>query len=91
MAQKVADGTKKKSPESEAQIMALILTVMVWLVVAAFIILFPGKILQNQEPQVYQDISLRLSYSATALYSPVEKHDCQLSRNNFEQHGPLTT
>lgn len=61
MAQKVADGTKKKSPESEAQIMALILTVMVWLVVAAFIILFPGKILQNQEPQVYQDISLRLS------------------------------
>ncbi len=61
MAQKVADGTKKKSPESEAQIMALILTSMVWLVVAAFIILFPGKILQNQEPPVYQDISLRLS------------------------------
>jgi hypothetical protein len=61
VAQKVAAGTKKKSPESEAQIMALILTVMVWLVVAAFIILFPGKILQNQEPQVYQDISLRLS------------------------------
>lgn len=61
MAQKVADGTKKKSPELEAQIMALILTVMVWLVVAAFIILFPRKILQNQEPQVYQDISLRLS------------------------------
>lgn len=61
MAQKGADGTKKKSPESEAQIMALILTVMVWLVVAAFIILFPEKILKNQEPPVYQDISLRLS------------------------------
>lgn len=61
MAQKGADGTKKKSPESEAQIMALILTSMVWLVVAAFIILFPEKILKNQEPPVYQDISLRLS------------------------------
>lgn len=61
MAQKGADGTKKKSPESEAQIMALILTSMVWLVVAAFIILFPEKILKNQEPSVYQDISLRLS------------------------------
>ena len=61
MAQKGADGTKKKSPESEAQIMALILTSMVWLVVAAFIILFPEKILKKQEPPVYQDISLRLS------------------------------
>ena len=41
--------------------MALILTAMVWLVVAAFIILFPEKILKKQEPPVYQDISLRLS------------------------------
>lgn len=61
MAQNGEGTAKKKSPESEAQIMALILTIMVWLVVAAFIILFPEKILKKQEPPVYQDISLRLS------------------------------
>ena len=61
MTQKGEGSAKKKSPESEAQIMALILTAMVWLVVAAFIILFPEKILKKQEPPVYQDISLRLS------------------------------
>ena len=61
MTQKGEGTAKKKSPESEAQIMALILTAMVWLVVAAFIILFPEKILKKQEPPVYQDISLRLS------------------------------
>ncbi len=61
MAQKGESTAKKKSPESEAQIMALILTSMVWLVVAAFIILFPEKILKKQEPPVYQEISLRLS------------------------------
>ena len=61
MAQNGEGTAKKKSPESEAQIMALILTIMVWLVVAAFIILFPEKILKKQEPPVYQDISLQLS------------------------------
>ena len=61
MAQNGEGTAKKKSPESEAQIMALILTIMVWLVVAAFIILFPEKILKKKEPPVYQDISLRLS------------------------------
>ena len=61
MAQNGEGTAKKKSPESEAQIIALILTIMVWLVVAAFIILFPEKILKKQEPPVYQDISLRLS------------------------------
>lgn len=61
MALQEKGGHKKQSPESEARTVALILTAMVWLVVAALCILLPPQSLEKPVTPVYQSISLKLA------------------------------
>ena len=61
MALQEKGGHKKQSPESEARTVALILTAMVWLVVAALCILLPPQSLEKPVAPVYQSISLKLA------------------------------
>ena len=65
----------KNSPESEARMVALILTAMVWLVVAALCILLPPLSSKEEPPQVYQSISLKLAAleGSTALLEPLSQ------------------
>ena len=65
----------KNSPESEARMVALILTAMVWLVVAALCILLPPMSSKEEPPQVYQSISLKLAAleGSTALLEPLSQ------------------
>ncbi|MBO7174477.1 MAG: hypothetical protein J6V57_01865 [Spirochaetaceae bacterium] len=51
---------KKRSPEAESQVVALILTTMVWLVVATFCILLPPQSLKKETVSVYQSIALNV-------------------------------
>ena len=60
----------KNSPESEARMVALILTAMVWLVVAALCILLPPLSSKEEPPQVYQSISLKLAALEGSAASP---------------------
>ena len=60
----------KNSPESEARMVALILTAMVWLVVAALCILLPPLSSKEEPPQVYQSISLKLAALEGRAASP---------------------
>ena len=65
----------KNSPESEARMVALILSAMVWLVVAALCILLPPLSSKEEPPQVYQSISLKLAAleGSTALLEPLSQ------------------
>ena len=65
----------KNSPESEARMVALILTAMVWLVVAALCILLPPLSSKEEPPQVYQSISLKLAAleGSTASLEPLSQ------------------